>query len=116
MASTQRLNSLSARRGYVPVSNQTRRENEKARYEKGWEVRMVADDMNAAGSLMDQARELGVPPGSPFYKGGQVIVPFYGLEAVEAFLTAHHVPADDPRWLAVASASQSSSRRLSASR
>jgi len=96
-----RLAKLFRQNGYVRMPNPERRAAERSAYKKGWEVRLVAPDAAGAEAIVALASELGCCPGAPFAKGKQVVVPLYGLDAVDAFLSAHRVPRTDARRVSI---------------
>lgn len=77
--------------GYVRVPNQERREALGPRYyrvyKKGWEVRLLARDVDELAAIRRWALEAGFVPGRPFAKGSRICQPIYGREQVARFLS-----------------------------
>jgi hypothetical protein len=71
--------------GYTRLPNAERAAQLGRAYKKGWEVRLVGDDLATARRIARLATRLGYRPGAVFAKGRKFIVPLYGLAAVEAF-------------------------------
>ena len=85
MAARPTVRDLFGRPGYVREPNGARRAAERARYKKGWEVRLIARDEDEVHAIERLAASLSYPPGAPFKKGQQYVVPIYGQQAVRAF-------------------------------
>jgi hypothetical protein len=82
----ERLARFFRRNGYLRMPNPARRKEERSKYKKGYEVRLV---LRSEGEL-EEARELlvqtGFKPARPFRKVRRLIQPIYGKRAVEQFL------------------------------
>lgn len=74
-----------ARNGYVREANPQRREQERARYKKGWEVRLVAYDQPELELIRGALATIGFKVSNSFQKHAQFVQPVYGKMAVEWF-------------------------------
>ncbi|MBI5851031.1 MAG: hypothetical protein HZB39_08375 [Planctomycetes bacterium] len=64
-----------------------RRTDEPATYKKGWEVRLVLDDLDELTEARRLLARMRLRPGRPYRKGRKWVQPIYGRRAVEAFGT-----------------------------
>ena len=84
------------RNGYVRRQNPTRLEEPYGSYEKGEEVRLVAESKAELQTIRRVLRAAGFEPGKPFTKAGQWRQPVYGRAEVARFLTLIGEPVPDP--------------------
>ena len=54
-------------------------------YKKGWEVRLVLEDVAEVTDARRLLQRAGFGPGRPYCKGAKWIQPVYGRDAVERF-------------------------------
>lgn len=68
---------------YVRTPDLDQRRELKAKYKKGYELRIVVRSVDDVERVSAALIELGFKPGKPFEKARQFVVPVYGPEAVE---------------------------------
>ena len=73
------------RNGYYRIPDEKLREQLKAGYKKGYEVRLVAMDYKEYLSIRKLLKELGYSPGKAYAKGNRRIVPLYGRDNYKDF-------------------------------
>ena len=72
--------------GYIRTPNLERRHRERARYKKGWEVRLVVRSEEELAAVRQSLLRVGATPGAPFRKHHQIVQPVYGRAAAERLL------------------------------
>lgn len=73
------------RNGYIREANQQRRELERTKYKKGWEVRLVAYDQLELDLMRGALAIVGFTVSNSFQKHSRFVQPVYGKAAVEWF-------------------------------
>lgn len=79
---------LISRNAYLRQPNIARRKSEKARYRKGWELRLVLRDEAALAAAQRLVEDSGLKAGRPFIKHSRWVLPLYGRKTVD-LLKAH---------------------------
>lgn len=82
---TEQLKQLFQRNGYYRVPDEDRRQEKKAAYKKGYEIRFVAQNYKEYLEIRKLLKTLGYLPGKAFMKGAQRVIPVYGKENYLAF-------------------------------
>ncbi|RMH01472.1 MAG: hypothetical protein D6702_11200 [Planctomycetota bacterium] len=86
-AAERRLAALYRRNGCIRLPNRERcREEGPARYKKGYEVRLTANDRAELKEIPRLLELAGYRAGKPHAKGNRWRIPVYGREAVDRFL------------------------------
>ncbi len=62
-----------------------RRAEEPSTYKKGWELRLVLEDLDELEEARRLLSRIRLKPGRPYRKGRKWVLPIYGREAVAAF-------------------------------
>jgi hypothetical protein len=73
--------------GYIRFPDQSRREELRTKYKKGWEVRLPMKGRNELLEVRQHLKDLGFSPGKPFRKSPGWVQPVYGKTAVETFMS-----------------------------
>lgn len=84
----EHLIDLHRRNGYTRKPNPNRRASEKARYKKGWELRLVLNNEKELSEVRRLLRRAGIKPSRSFKKSKQWVQPIYGEKTVNAFEAA----------------------------
>ena len=84
-STAEQLRQLFNRNGYYRVPDEASREDKKASYKKGYEIRFVAQDYKEYLEIRKLLKALGYEPGKAFFKGAQRVIPVYGKENYLAF-------------------------------
>jgi hypothetical protein len=71
------------RNGCARHPDSGRRNNEKAAYKKGYELRFTAFDEAECAEILRLLAAAGIKAGKPFAKRSQFIIPVYGRDAYE---------------------------------
>ena len=84
-SASRSLAALFRRNGYFRLPHEDRRKEERTRYKKGWEVRLILrsqEELREARRLLKLA---GLKRGRPFRKAKRWAQPVYGKQAVDLF-------------------------------
>jgi hypothetical protein len=76
---------LFQRNGVIREPNAQRRQREKARYKKGYEVRLIAFSRQELATIRRSLERAGFPLARSFVKVRRFVQPVYGRKAVEEF-------------------------------
>lgn len=74
----EQLRRIFERNGYYRIPDESSRQEKKASYKKGYEIRFVAQDYKEYIEIRKLLKALGYEPGKAFYKGSQRVIPVYG--------------------------------------
>ena len=91
----KQLAAMFARRPWLFVPDEERRQREGQAYKKGYEIRLVAESESELETIRQNLLAAGFPAANPFFKRNRWIQPLYGREAVERFciLCGYHSEA-----------------------
>lgn len=81
----EQLRQIFQRNGYYRVPDEDMRQQKKASYKKGYEIRFVAQNYKEYLEIRKLLKALGYLPGKAFLKGSQRVIPVYGKENYFAF-------------------------------
>ena len=73
------------RNGCIRFPDAERRQELKASYKKGYEVRLSAHDPDELDTMRELLSIVGLKPGQPYNKVGLIVQPIYGKEAADSF-------------------------------
>ena len=79
---------LYRKNGYARTPNTKRRASEKAKYKKGWEIRLVLGSEDELDEVRRLLKQEGMEPGNPFRKSTRWVQPLYGKRIFERFAAA----------------------------
>lgn len=80
------LRKLFRRNGYVRWQNSSRLRNDKNKYKKGDEVRLIVRTQQELARVRRLLKSSGFECGKPFSKARQMAIPIYGRDQVAQFL------------------------------
>lgn len=86
ISKASQLRNFFERNGYYRVPDEDSRQEKKAAYKKGYEIRFVARDYKEYLEIRKLLKALGFEPGKAFFKGTQRVIPVYGKENYLDFL------------------------------
>lgn len=79
------LKQIFDRNGYYRIPDEDLRQEKKAAYKKGYEIRFVAQNYKEYLEIRKLLKALGFLPGKAFLKGAQRVIPVYGKDNYFAF-------------------------------